>query len=156
MPFCLLGAPRLLGAPPPLGVPPPLGGCPGPPALAASDLSRPVLPAALYVLKSALISPTLPPRLFLPLMCVQAHLDSSEVHANNVTLDAYLFAPPNAGDATFAEAFNRRVNARRLPFIYDLIPQVKSVPAMPAATHRMPAAARAMHALVTPRHIAEV
>ena len=46
------------------------------------------------------------------------------MHTNNVTLDAYLFAPPNAGDAAFAEAFTQRVNARRLLFIYDLIPQV--------------------------------
>ena len=65
-----------------------------------------------------------------PLPCTaatQAHLDNN-AH-NNVTLDAYLFAPPNAGDAVFAEAFNQRVNARRLPFIYDLIPQVRMSPA---------------------------
>ena len=64
------------------------------------------------------------------------------MHHTNVTLDAYLFAPPNAGNAVFAEAFNRRVNARRLPFVYDLIPQVR-MSAMPtmASDQRQPAEA---------------
>jgi hypothetical protein len=31
----------------------------------------------------------------------------------NVKVDAYLFAPPNAGDGTWAAGFNQLVNARR-------------------------------------------
>jgi hypothetical protein len=31
----------------------------------------------------------------------------------NVKVDAYLFAPPNAGDSTWAAGFNQLVNARR-------------------------------------------
>ena len=43
-------------------------------------------------------------------------------------MDAYLFAPPNAGDADFVSAFNKLVNARRLPFQYDVVPQVSQRP----------------------------
>ncbi|WIA42326.1 hypothetical protein OEZ86_008339 [Tetradesmus obliquus] len=50
----------------------------------------------------------------------------------NVKVDAYLFAPPNAGDATWAAGFNKLVNARRFPFIYDIIPQVPCTPTMAA------------------------
>jgi hypothetical protein len=37
----------------------------------------------------------------------------SQHRTANVKVDAYLFAPPNAGDATWAAGFNQMVNARR-------------------------------------------
>ena len=94
-----------------------------------------LLSATASRLDAALVS--LPLSLLLvPLPHAQAHLDSKVHHTGSkVTLDAYLFAPPNAGNAVFAEAFNRRVNARRLPFIYDLVPQVRqSSPEPPTST----------------------
>lgn len=39
-------------------------------------------------------------------------------------VSALLVAPPNAGSPAFVEAFNRRVNARRLAAEYDIVPQV--------------------------------
>lgn len=46
------------------------------------------------------------------------------------TVGATLFAAPNAGDATFASAYGRKVNARRFKFLNDLIPQVPCAPNM--------------------------
>jgi hypothetical protein len=40
-------------------------------------------------------------------------------------VDAVLFAPPTAGDATFVAAFNQRVNARMIKFANDVVPQVR-------------------------------
>lgn len=37
---------------------------------------------------------------------------------------AALFAPPTAGSPQFVERFNKLVNARRLAFEYDIVPQV--------------------------------
>lgn len=36
-----------------------------------------------------------------------------------------LFAPPNAGSPEFVDSFNQLVNARRLAFEYDIVPQVR-------------------------------
>ena len=55
---------------------------------------------------------------------MQSYLESS------VKVDALLYAPPNVGDSAFAASFGKRVNARRLPFLYDLIPQVPCTPTM--------------------------
>lgn len=49
-----------------------------------------------------------------------------------VKVDALLFAPPQVGDAAFAAAFNKRVNARRIAFKYDVVPQVPCAPQMMA------------------------
>lgn len=43
-------------------------------------------------------------------------------------VDALLFAPPNAGDSVFADKFGKIVNARRMPFVYDVVPQVPCNP----------------------------
>ena len=59
--------------------------------------------------------------MFCCLSTSKSYLDTAGVDA---IVDAYLFAPPNAGDATFSAAFNELVNARRLPFEFDLVPQV--------------------------------
>ena len=45
-------------------------------------------------------------------------------------VDALLFAPPNAGDSVFADAFGQAVNARRMPFLHDAVPQVPCTPSM--------------------------
>lgn len=45
-------------------------------------------------------------------------------------MDALLFAPPNVGDSAFAASFGRRVNARRIPFLFDIVPQVPCTPTM--------------------------
>jgi hypothetical protein len=47
-------------------------------------------------------------------------------------VNAVLFAPPNAGAAAFVDAFNAAVNARRLAFASDLVPQVPCPPTMAA------------------------
>lgn len=38
-------------------------------------------------------------------------------------LSAVLVAPPNVGDANFTQLFNEGVNARRIAFQYDIVPQ---------------------------------
>jgi hypothetical protein len=45
-------------------------------------------------------------------------------------VDALLLAPPNAGDATFASQFGSKVNARRVLFENDVVPQVPCSPTM--------------------------
>eukprot|EP00775_Hariotina_reticulata_P007421 gene7421-7630_t len=61
----------------------------------------------------------------------QAYLDQKlSVRVAKVKVDAYLFAPPNVGDAVFVAAYNRMVNARRIVFQYDLIPQMPCTPTM--------------------------
>jgi hypothetical protein len=47
-----------------------------------------------------------------PLIALQDYLRRRRSSAN-VKVDAYLFAPPNAGDSTWAAGFNTMVNARR-------------------------------------------
>ncbi|WIA41719.1 hypothetical protein OEZ86_009064 [Tetradesmus obliquus] len=56
--------------------------------------------------------------------CLQQH------EGPQVKLAALLMAPPNAGNAAFAAQFNKAVNARRLPFSFDVIPQVPCSPSM--------------------------
>ena len=72
------------------------------------------------------------PALLLIVLVAAAPLLSPQSYLNKVrqqaTVDAYLFAPPNAGDADFVSAFNKLVNARRLPFQYDVVPQVSQRP----------------------------
>jgi hypothetical protein len=55
------------------------------------------------------------------------YLDNNDIKAK---VDALLLAPPNAGDATFASRFGSKVNARRMPFIHDVVPQVPCFPGM--------------------------
>jgi hypothetical protein len=62
-------------------------------------------------------------------MAVQEHLASLKLAAP-LKVDALLFAPPNMGDATFAAAFGKMVNLRRIAFKYDVIPQVPCAPSM--------------------------
>lgn len=45
---------------------------------------------------------------------------------------AVLTAPPNAGSPEFVNAFNQLVNARRLAFEYDIVPQAFCTPEMPS------------------------
>ncbi|PRW33116.1 lipase [Chlorella sorokiniana] len=45
---------------------------------------------------------------------------------------AVLVAPPNAGSPQFVDAFNTLVNARRLAFEYDIVPQAFCTPEMPS------------------------
>jgi hypothetical protein len=45
-------------------------------------------------------------------------------------VDALLFAPPNAGDGVFADKFGKTVNARRMPFLHDVVPQIPCSPSM--------------------------
>lgn len=40
-------------------------------------------------------------------------------------VSSVLFAPPNAGSPEFVDSFNQLVNARRLAFEYDIVPQVR-------------------------------
>lgn len=47
---------------------------------------------------------------------------------SDVKVDALLYAAPNVGDAEFAAGFGVKVNARRLSFIYDLVPQLPCAP----------------------------
>lgn len=49
-------------------------------------------------------------------------------HKLSTKVDAMLFAPPNVGDPLFAALYGRVVNARRVPFVSDLIPQVPCTP----------------------------
>ncbi len=55
----------------------------------------------------------------------QAYLDEQLQLTNksSVKVDAILIAPPNAGDRLFARSFNKLVNARSIPFVYDIVPQ---------------------------------
>lgn len=53
-------------------------------------------------------------------------------HSNSRTVvDAVLVAPPNVGNHAFVQAFSKLVNARRVVFEYDVVPQVPCAPAMP-------------------------
>ncbi|WIA35276.1 hypothetical protein OEZ86_003735 [Tetradesmus obliquus] len=49
-----------------------------------------------------------------------------------VAVGALLFAPPNVGSDAFVADFNKRVNARRIAFQWDIIPQVPCAPRMMA------------------------
>jgi hypothetical protein len=44
---------------------------------------------------------------------LQSRRSASRRSSASVKVDAYLFAPPNAGDSTWAAGFNKMVNARR-------------------------------------------
>jgi hypothetical protein len=46
-------------------------------------------------------------------------------------LSAVLVAPPNVGAEDFVEVFNAGVNARRIAFQYDIVPQAFCTPSMP-------------------------
>jgi hypothetical protein len=46
-----------------------------------------------------------------------------------------VFAAANVGDAAFATAFNQLVNARRLAYVHDLVPQVPCTPTMAACSN---------------------
>lgn len=61
----------------------------------------------------------------------QAFLEEQMGAAAAPLVSAVLYAPPNVGPPQFAEAFNERVNGRRLAFVYDIVPQASA--AEPAA-----------------------
>jgi hypothetical protein len=60
---------------------------------------------------------------------LQDHLNNLQLD-RRLKVDALLFAPPNVGDSTFVAAFTKMVNARRISFVYDVIPQVPCTPTM--------------------------
>ncbi|KAG1664934.1 hypothetical protein FOA52_004456 [Chlamydomonas sp. UWO 241] len=47
-----------------------------------------------------------------------------------IKVDAFLFAPPNAGDAEFNRLQAARVNVRSLVYVHDIIPQLPCAPGM--------------------------
>lgn len=65
---------------------------------------------------------------------LQVYLDEHLAAANKqpVAVGALLFAAPNVGDDAFVAEYNMKVNARRISFIYDMIPQVPCAPTMMA------------------------
>lgn len=62
--------------------------------------------------------------------CASLPLLQGYLHHSAVQVDTLLIAPPNVGDATFAANFGKRVNARRIPFVSDLVPQIPCSPTM--------------------------
>lgn len=71
-----------------------------------------------------------PVHVLLPCLRLQDYVSELTNRRNRIKVDALLFAPPNVGDATFAAAFGTAINARRIPFLNDLIPQVPCTPNM--------------------------
>lgn len=55
-----------------------------------------------------------------------------------------LFAPPNAGDGTFADKFGSTVNGRRMPFLYDIVPQVPCSPMVGCARASVPTGSKSL------------
>eukprot|EP00878_Enallax_costatus_P042550 GHUV01049946.1.p1 GENE.GHUV01049946.1~~GHUV01049946.1.p1 ORF type:complete len:320 (+),score=33.21 GHUV01049946.1:1365-2324(+) len=51
---------------------------------------------------------------------------------SSIRVDTVLFAPPNAGSPAFVASFNNLVNARRIAFENDIVPQVPCTPNMVA------------------------
>ncbi|GAX76022.1 hypothetical protein CEUSTIGMA_g3465.t1 [Chlamydomonas eustigma] len=58
----------------------------------------------------------------------QELVDQMSTVGDKVHISAVLIAPPNVGDHSFVASFNRKVNARRVPFLYDVIPQLPCAP----------------------------
>ncbi len=56
----------------------------------------------------------------------QSYLNQQQGAAAPV-VGAVLVAPPNAGSPEFVDSFNQLVNARRLAFEYDIVPQVREM-----------------------------
>lgn len=67
-------------------------------------------------------------------VALQAYIDQKSASSGHTAarVDALLFAPPNVGNRQFVRAFNARVNARKVQFAYDLVPQVPCAPSMAA------------------------
>jgi hypothetical protein len=66
---------------------------------------------------------------------LQAYMDQKTAGSNKqaaAKVDALLFAPPNVGNIEFVRAFNSLVNARKVQFAYDVVPQVPCAPSMAA------------------------
>jgi hypothetical protein len=76
-------------------------------------------------------------------LALQAYIDQKSGGSRQAAakVDALLFAPPNVGNIDFVRSFNARVNARKVQFAYDLVPQVPCAPSMascpdvPVSTH---------------------
>ena len=62
----------------------------------------------------------------------QGHLDSA-LGAKAPVVGVVLAAPPNVGPPAFTSAFNTKVNARRLAFQYDIVPQARGCVHAPPA-----------------------
>lgn len=69
----------------------------------------------------------------------QVYLDQQLPAAGKppLAVGALLFAAPNVGNNAFVAAFNSKVNARRIAYVYDLIPQVPCAPRMMACPGNM-------------------
>lgn len=67
-------------------------------------------------------------------LLLQVYLDRKLAAAGKqpVAIGALLFAPPNVGDDTFVTDFNKKVNARRIAYVADIVPQVPCAPRMMA------------------------
>ncbi|GAB4823518.1 hypothetical protein N2152v2_010564 [Parachlorella kessleri] len=69
-------------------------------------------------------------------LAIQSYLDEQLGPEAAPTVSASLSAPLNVGGPEFVDYFNERVNARRIVFQYDAIPQVPCEPAFPACTQK--------------------
>ena len=55
----------------------------------------------------------------------QTYLNTKMGEGKAVVASVALFAPPNVGPTAFATTFDQTVNARRVAFDYDIVPQVR-------------------------------
>ncbi|GAB4820078.1 hypothetical protein N2152v2_007124 [Parachlorella kessleri] len=67
---------------------------------------------------------------------IQSYLDEQLGADVAPVVSASLAAPLNVGGPEFVDYYNQRVNARRIAFVYDSIPQVPCEPAFPACTQK--------------------
>ncbi|KAG1666288.1 hypothetical protein FOA52_004769 [Chlamydomonas sp. UWO 241] len=58
------------------------------------------------------------------------YIDEALPGPSRIKVDAFLFAPPNAGDADFNKIQAARVNVRSLVFVHDIITQIPCAPEM--------------------------
>eukprot|EP00798_Chlamydomonas_sp_ICE-L_P001392 gene1392-32761_t len=57
------------------------------------------------------------------LYLVQKYINEAVPGLNLIKVDAFLFAPPSAGDNVFNKRLSEMVNIRSIAFVYDIIPQ---------------------------------
>ena len=75
----------------------------------------------------------------------QSYLNSRFRAGRAPVVNAVLFAPPNAGPPAFVDEFNKRVNARRVVFEFDVVPRVAAAAEAAAAAAAAAPAAAAAH-----------
>eukprot|EP00798_Chlamydomonas_sp_ICE-L_P000017 gene17-12830_t len=63
---------------------------------------------------------------------VQQYINEAVPGLNRIQVDAFLFAPPNAGNKAFNKRLSEKVNIRSITFNYDVVPQVPCAPEMMA------------------------